>query len=157
MAIEIGDRVRFAYIGRLTDGTVFDTSRESVAEEAGLADDHPDRDYAPLTVEIGEGRIIEGLEDGLIGLEEGDVETITVSPDEAYGEPSDDQVMTYEPSVFRQMLQGEEPEEGMHVQTQQGEFGEVVHIDSEVVRVDFNHELAGETLEFEVEILDVEA
>lgn len=157
MAIEIGDQVRFEYTGRLTDGTVFDTSRESVAEEAGLADDHPDREFAPLTVEIGAGRIIEGLEDGLVGLEEGDVETITVSPDEAYGESSDDQVMTYEPSVFRQMLEGEDPEVGMHVQTQQGEIGEVVHIDSDVIRVDFNHELAGETLEFEIEILDIEA
>jgi len=46
------------------------TSRKSVAEETGLAEAQPDQ-YAPLTVEIGDEQIIEGMEEGLIGLEAG--------------------------------------------------------------------------------------
>jgi len=78
MAIETGDTVSIEYVGRLDDGSVFDTSRESVAEAEDL-EHHPDREYDPLTVEIGAGEIIEGLEDGLLGLEVGDEETVTTA------------------------------------------------------------------------------
>lgn len=155
MAIQTGDQVSLEYVGRLDDGTVFDTSREEVAEEAGLAEEQPGREYAPLTVEVGSGRVIEGLEEELLGMEEGDAETISVPPAKGYGEPSDDHVVEYEYEQFAEMLQGETPQAGMHVQTQQGDIGEVLAVDDEVVRVDFNHELAGEHLEFEVEIVDV--
>lgn len=155
MVIERGDEVTIEYVGRLNDDTVFDTSREPVAEEAGLTDAESDREYAPLTVSIGDGRIIEGLEEGLVGMEKGDAETITVPPEKAYGEPNDEQVVEHDRDEFEQILQGETPEEGMVIQTQQGEFGEVVSVDDEVVRIDFNHELAGETLEFDVEVVDV--
>ncbi|MFC7046733.1 peptidylprolyl isomerase [Halobacteriaceae archaeon GCM10025711] len=154
MGISTGDTVTLDYVGRLDDGTVFDTSREDVAEEADL-ETHPDREFEPLTVEIGAGEIIEGLEEGLQGMEVGDTDTVTIPPEKAYGEPSDERVAEYEAEEFAQMLQGGEPEEGMYVQTQQGAPGEVVHVDDELVRVDFNHELAGETLAFEVEILEV--
>jgi FKBP-type peptidyl-prolyl cis-trans isomerase 2 len=54
------------------------------------------------------------------------------------------------------MIGGRDPQEGMEVQTEQGLPGEVVAVEGETVRVDFNHELAGETLEFEVEVVSVE-
>jgi FKBP-type peptidyl-prolyl cis-trans isomerase 2 len=53
------------------------------------------------------------------------------------------------------MIDGRMPEEGAHLETQNGQQGEIVHVDEAVVRVDFDPELAGETLEFEVEIVDV--
>lgn len=155
MVIETGDRVEFEYVGRLPDGTVFDTSREGVAEESGLAAQQPDREYEPLTVDVGGGRVIEGLEDGLLGLEEGDEKSLRVPPEMAYGESSDDRVEEFDATEFAGMLKGQEPEAGMQVQTQEGSFGEVVHAGPDVVRVDFNHPLADETLKFEVEILDV--
>jgi FKBP-type peptidyl-prolyl cis-trans isomerase 2 len=155
MAISDGDSVTIEYTGRLDDGTVFDTSKRDVAEDAGLAATQPDREYGPLTVEVGDGRVIEGLEEALVGMDAGDEQTLTLPPEKAYGEPSDERVIEYETANFREMLQGEEPAEGMHVQGQQGAIGEVVHAGEESVRVDFNHELAGETLEFEVEVVDV--
>jgi len=78
MTIATGDSVTLEYTGRLDDETVFDTSRKSVAEETGLAEAQPDREYAPLTVEIGDEQIIEGMEEGLIGLEAGETETLTI-------------------------------------------------------------------------------
>jgi FKBP-type peptidyl-prolyl cis-trans isomerase 2 len=53
------------------------------------------------------------------------------------------------------MLGGQTPEEGSYLEAQNGQHGEIVHVDEEVVRVDFNPRLAGETLTFEIEIIDV--
>jgi len=156
MAISNGDTVTVEYTGRLDDGTVFDTSLESVATEEGLADDQPDREYQPLTVEIGAGRIIEGLEAGLVGMEAGDEDSVTIEPEQAYGERTDDRVVDYEAAEFREMLGGRDPEVGLEIQTEEGLPGEVVDVDDETVSVDFNHELAGETLTFDVEVVSVE-
>lgn len=156
MAIEEGDRVTFEYVGRLEDGTVFDTSRESVAETSGLAEENPDREFAPLTVELGEGRIVEGLEDGLVGLDEDASETITVQPQQGYGERSAEYIEEFEPAAFEEVLQGGEVEEGVYVQSEHGDVGEIVHAGPDLVRVDFNHALAGKTIEFEVDVVDVE-
>jgi FKBP-type peptidyl-prolyl cis-trans isomerase 2 len=155
MTIATGDSVTLEYTGRLDDETVFDTSRESVAEETGLAEAQPDRDYAPLTVEVGAEQVIEGMEEGLIGLEAGETETLSIPPEKAYGKPSDDNIQEFETQQLREMLGGQTPEVGSYLEAQNGQHGEVVHVDEEVVRVDFNPRLAGETLTFEIEIIDV--
>lgn len=156
MAITDGDTVTIEYTGRLDDGSVFDTSLESVATEEGLAADQPERDYQPLTVEIGEGRIIEGLEAALQGMEAGDEDTVTVEPERAYGERTEDRVVEYDAPEFREMLGGRDPQEGLEIQTEEGMPGVVSAVDGDAVEVDFNHELAGETLAFEVEVVSVE-
>ena len=154
MAVATGDTVTIEYTGRLQDGTVFDTSLASVADENGL-DAHPDREYTPLTVEVGSGQIIEGLEDGLVGLEAGDEESITVPPEAAYGARTEDRVVEYDTGDLEEMI-GKEPEPGMELQTEEGLPGRIVQIDEGRVRVDFNHELAGETLTFDVEVVAVD-
>jgi FKBP-type peptidyl-prolyl cis-trans isomerase 2 len=154
MAISEGDTVTMEYTGRRTDGSVFDTSREAVAEESGLAAQDPDREFGPITVEVGEGRLIEGVEEALHGLEEGDEIAVEVPPEKGYGQPSEDQIVEEDAEEFAQMV-GEDPTEGTYVETQEGAFGEVVDVDEETVRIDFNHELAGETLEFDVEVVEV--
>ena len=155
MSIATGDAVTIEYTGRLDDGTVFDTSRESVAEEAGLAEAQPDREYTPLTVEVGAGQVIEGMEDGLIGLEAGETETLTIPPEKAYGEPSEENVEEFETGELREMLGGQLPEEGAYLEAQNGSQGEIIHVDEDVVRADFNPPLAGETLTFDVEVIEV--
>lgn len=155
MAIESGDTVSLEYVGRIPDGEIFDTSREAVAKEEGIAAEQPDREFSPLTVEIGAGQVIPGLEDALLEMDEGDTDTVTIPPEEAYGEETEENVIEHDRAEFDEMLQGQDPQEGMQVQSQQGQLGTIVHIGDEVVRIDFNHELAGETLEFEVEIVDV--
>lgn len=155
MPISTGDAVTVEYTGRLADGTVFDTSRKPVAEETGLIDTQPDREYGPLTVEVGAGRIIDGLEASLVGLEEGDTPTVSIPPEKGYGEWTEERVQEYEAEEFERMVGGQSPDEGDHVQTQEGGIAEIVHVDEAVVRVDFNHALAGETLEFDLEVVDV--
>jgi FKBP-type peptidyl-prolyl cis-trans isomerase 2 len=155
MAITAGDAVTIAYTGRLDDGTVFDTTDESVAEAEGLLEEQPDREFEPLTVEVGEGNLIEGLEDGLIGLEAGASETVTVPPEDAYGEATGDQTTEFDAEEFAGMV-GQEPAEGMQVRAQGGAVGTVVGIEGDTVHVDFEHPLAGETLTFDIDVLDVE-
>ena len=155
MTIATGDSVTLEYTGRLDDETVFDTSREAVAEEAGLAEAQPDREYAPLTVDVGAEQVIEGMEEGLIGLEAGETTTLTIPPEKAYGERSEERIQEFETEELSEMLGGQTPEEGAYLEAQNGQHGEVVHSGEEVVRVDFNPRLAGETLTFDVEIVDV--
>ena len=155
MSITTGDSVTFEYTGKLDDGTVFDTSKRSVAEEAGLAEAQPDREYAPLTVEVGAGQVIEGMEEGLIGLEAGETDTLTIPPEQAYGEPSDEHVEEFDADELQEMLGGQLPEEGAYLEAQDGSQGEIIHADDDVVRADFNPPLAGETLTFDVEIVEI--
>jgi FKBP-type peptidyl-prolyl cis-trans isomerase 2 len=154
MTIETGDEVSLDYVGSLTDGTIFDTSREDVAQEAGLAEAQPDREYEPLAFEVGSGAVIEGLDEALVGMDVGDEESIEIPPEKAYGQPTDERIQEHDTAQLREVL-GADPEVGMRVQTQSGGLGEIVHADDEVVRIDFNHELAGETLVFDVEIVDI--
>ncbi len=157
MAITNGSTVTIEYIGRREDGQVFDTSRASVAREAGfLENGRAEEEYEPLTFEIGGGRIIEGLEDGLLGYEVGDTPTIVIPPEEAYGEHNQELVQAYDAEEFTAMLDGQMPAEGDRVETADGEVGRITSVDDEVVRIDFNHALAGEPLKFEVEVLDIE-
>jgi peptidylprolyl isomerase len=155
MPITHGDVVTIEYVGRLDDGTVFDTSDEELARETGLTEEHPNREFEPLTVELGSGNAIPGIEDALQGMETGDTELIRVPPEKAYGEYREDRVGEYDRDEFDKMLRSQELREGIEVQTEGGLPGEVVDVGPETVTVDFNHDLAGETLEFEIKIVDV--
>lgn len=155
MTIEAGDTVVIEYTGRFPDGSVFDTSRYEVATDHGLADAQdadPDA-YTSLSFKVGDEEVIKGLEQGVIGLEAGDTETLTIPPEKGYGEFDDEKVREYDLEVFEGMV-GQPPEVGMHVHAENGLHGDVTAVTDDAVEVDFNHELAGRTLEFTVEILD---
>lgn len=155
MTIETGDAVTVEFTGRLDDGSVFDTTRESVAAEAGLSPEQSEREFGPITIDVGSEEVIQGLADALVGQEEGATPTVTVPPELAYGEWSEDEVREFGSDEFTQMVGGQTPEEGAYLETQEGALAEIVAVDDEHVRVDFNHTLAGETLEFDLEIVEV--
>jgi len=156
MTITDGDSVTIEYVGRLTDGTVFDTSDEALAREAGLLEEYPEREFEPLTIRIGDDKVIAGLQEALLGMEEGETEIVRIPPERAYGEYREARVGEYDREAFEEMLGGREATVGVDVETEEGLPGEVVDVGPETVTVDFNHELAGETLSFEIEIVDVE-
>ena len=107
MTIATGDSVTIEYTGRLDDGTVFDTSRESVATETELADAQSDREYTPLTIDVGAEQVIEGLEDGLIGLEQGTTTTITIPPKKGYGDWTEERIQEFDTEELREMVGGQ--------------------------------------------------
>lgn len=143
------------YTGRHEDGTVFDTSEQTVADNSGLAEAQPDREYEPLTFEVGAEQVIEGLDEALVGLEQGDTPTVALPPEKAYGEWTEERVQELDAETLAETIGEQTLTEGTYLQSESGHPGEVTSVGEEVVRVDFNPLLAGETVEFSLEVLAV--
>ncbi|MDS0281284.1 FKBP-type peptidyl-prolyl cis-trans isomerase [Haloarcula onubensis] len=156
MPIERGDGVTIHYVGRFEDGSLFDTSRQDIARHEDLitAQGVQPADYAPLSFTVGRGDIIEGIEEALVGMAEGEEQTIEVPPEKAYGEMDEEKIREYDPEAFEEMV-GQEPEVGLHVEAMNDLHGDVTAVREDAVEVDFNHELAGRTLVFDIEVVDV--
>ena len=78
-----GDTVSVHYLGRFPGGKVFDTSMEKEAQNAGLF--NPARDYKPLQVILGTGKVIQGFEEALIGMRVNEEKEVVIPPEKAYG------------------------------------------------------------------------
>ena len=106
----------------------------------------------PMTYLHGARNIIPGLEQALEGKEVGDELEVTIAPEDAYGEYSDDRIQQVPIEAFKEM---EKVEPGMVVtaQSEQGQINLVVtEVDEATVTVDANHPLAGKSLKFDVRV-----
>ncbi|KID58415.1 peptidyl-prolyl cis-trans isomerase [Pseudoalteromonas luteoviolacea CPMOR-1] len=111
-------------------------------------------DEEPLEFIIGTGFLIEGLENALIDKQAGDKVSVTVKPEEGYGERNDNLTQ----AVPKSMFEGIDVEVGMQFRatTDEGEQAVIViGVEGDEVIVDGNHPLSGLTLHFDVEILEV--
>lgn len=144
-----GDRVRVAYVARLDDGTVVAASSAAFAERGSPA---PPAERSPLTFTAGAGAVLDGLDEGVVGLAPGETATLTLPPEDAYGHYDPENRREYDPETFEAMV-GNPPEVGLHVEAANDRHGDVTAVTDSVVEVDFNHELAGETLHVEVRVL----
>jgi len=149
MTLEKGDMVLIHYVGRDSNGEIFDLSDEEVAEEKGVKDERVD--YGPVPVLIGEGYVIEGLEETLRDMEPGKERDIEVPSEKAYGSRTTDDIETYRESEFREQEVTVNTGDRIMVGDKQGR---VVSKGSGRVRVDFNHPLAGEDLSYSLEVLE---
>ena len=150
--IEKGDTISVDYVGKLEDGTVFDTSEKETAIEAGIYNEK--RDYRPLTFTVGTGQMIKGFDEGVVGMKVGEEKVINIPPEDAYGE--------YKEEYVREIPRDDEnlkftPEVGMQLATETGLMGTVTEVGEENFVVDFNHALAGKTLIFKVKVVSMEA
>lgn len=116
------------------------------------------RNGEPLTLEIGAGDMIDGLEKRLLGLSAGDQRRFEIPCLEAYGPIEEDSVRTpCRGQDFPAELKLESGQViGFEIPTGEEIPGTVVEVTGEEVLVDFSHPLAGHDLIFEVEILDVQ-
>jgi len=147
--VKAGDHVQVDYIGRLEDGTVFDTSIKDVATEAGMYNSN--RDYQPLGFTVGRGEMIPGFDKGVVGMVVGEEKTLTIPPEKAYGNYRDDLLTSHPIEELRSA--GITPEVGTKIRTGQGQIGTITNVTDTEVVVDFNHELAGKTLIFNVTLV----
>lgn len=111
----------------------------------------------PLQFIQGQGQIIPGLEKELYDMEVGEEKQVTVPPAEGYGQHQPDQVQTLPRDAFPDDM---ELEEGTPVQMRDSNTGQVYQavitgVRPDSVQVDFNHPLAGENLNFDVQIAGV--
>ncbi len=109
----------------------------------------------PLSYIQGSKNIIKGLEDALEGKTTGDKLNVTVPPEEAYGLREEEKVQAIPKSSFGE-IQEIQPGQQFQMQTQAGPvIISVVEVQGDQVLIDANHPLAGETLNFEVEVTNV--
>ncbi len=136
-----GHTVSVEYTGKFENGDIFDSSIG--------------RD--PLIIQLGAGQVIPGFEDALVGMSIGESKTVSIPPEEAYGERKEDLFVTMPLANFPPNL---ELKEGLAVQLADKEGNPVPATVSEIgddnAILDINHPMAGKTLIFELEIVKIE-
>jgi FKBP-type peptidyl-prolyl cis-trans isomerase 2 len=135
-----GDTVRVHYTGTLNDGTVFDSSQG--------------RD--PLEFTVGQGRVIPGFEQAVVGMDLGESRTTNIPVPQAYG-PRDEKLIM---RIDRQQVPADvELAVDDQVQLRRRDGGmaiaTVTEITESTVTLDGNHPLAGKDLTFDIELVEI--
>ncbi|MCL4376702.1 peptidylprolyl isomerase [Candidatus Parvarchaeota archaeon] len=130
--VKKGDKIKVIYTGYLEDGSVFDSNEGKDA----------------LSFEVGAGQVIKGFDDAVVGMKVGENKSITIKPEEAYGERHEEMII----KIPKTQFQGEEVKEGMMVSSNNGMQATVVAVNENDVTLDFNFPLAGKTLKFDIKI-----
>jgi len=135
---KLGDWVRVDYTGRFEDGTVFDSSYGRT----------------PLKFQLGSGSVIAGFEEGILGLVAGEKNSFTILPEKGYGEFKEDLVLKVGKAELDRtdFTTGDRIEfiyEGARLR------GVVKELTSDSVVIDMNHPMAGKTMIFEIELIEI--
>ena len=146
--LQEGDFVEVAYTARTVEGgDLVDTTDEAVAEEDGV--DTEGQEFAPRTIVLGDAHLFEPVESDIVGREVGEEGSVTIPAADAFGEYDESAVRT----VSAEKIPEDDRYPGAHVDLD-GQHGHVETIVGGRARVDFNHPLAGQDVEYEYEILD---
>ncbi len=137
-----GDSVQIHYTGTLLNGEQFDSStgRE------------------PLSFTLGSGMVIKGFDDGVTGMAVGEKKTVHIAPAEAYGEANAEMIFDFPKTNLPADIV---IEAGMQLMMNNGEGQQlpviVQEIKEESIVIDANHQLAGKTLIFDLELVAIDA
>jgi len=136
-------------MSEITDNKVVSVHYTGTLPENGETFDSSEgRD--PLTFLVGHKNMIPGFERELMGAKVGDKVEFTLSAEEAYGEYNPDAIQEVPADMFGEIT----PEVGMTLESDMGPF-RVTIVNEGSVTVDFNHALAGKSLTFNVEVVDI--
>ena len=150
MPIDDKDFVKLNYTGKVKEtGDVFDTTYEDVAEEAGIKNEN--KDYHPMILAVGSTQLLSKLHDEIKKMDVGEKQTVEIPCEEAFGKRDPSLIQLIPMKEFKK--QNIKPFVGMPLSLD-GQHGIVRTIDGGRVRVDFNHELAGKDIIYEIEIVD---
>ena len=112
-------------------------------------------DKQPATFKVGDGNLLPGFEAVLYGFKAGDKRSLRIEPENAFGQPNPQNLQVIPRSQFSDM----ELSEGLLIIFNDAANAELPGIvktfDEQQVTIDFNHPLAGKTLSFDVEIIEV--
>ena len=136
---EKGDKVQVHYRGYLDNGSDFDSSRE--------------RDH--ISFILGEGQLIPGFERAVFGMKIGEIKTIRIAPEDAYGDHIPELVKV----IDRKYMPGHLiPEVGQQLQLGEGEemaIVTIVEVTDKEIKLDANHPLSGKSLNFDLELVAI--
>jgi peptidylprolyl isomerase len=135
-----GDVVKVHYKGKLNSGEQFDSSEGR----------------EPLEFTVGAGQMIAGFDAAIPGMIVGEKKTITIAPENAYGEKNEEAIIEFPKSNIPQDMK---LEPGMKLQLR-NEAGHpvpvvVTEVKDDVIILDANHELAGKELIFDIELVEI--
>ena len=135
-----GDKVKVHFEGYLEDNTVFGSTT----------------DEEPFEFTIGEKNMMPGFENAVIGMQKGETKTITLSPEEAYGSHKKELVHVMDRSSFPQEINLEIGKR-LQVRTQDGKYVIVTikDVTDGSIIIDENDPLAGKTLIFKIELVEI--
>ena len=139
--VKSGDKINVHYTGRLTDGTLFDSSEGR----------------EPLEFQVGSGMVIKGFDEGMIGMSVGEKKTVHIPVTEAYGEVD----LSYLAVFNKAEIPSDIPYEvGMQLNMHQDGTGQVmpvavVEVTDTTITLDANHPLAGKDLIFDLELISI--
>jgi FKBP-type peptidyl-prolyl cis-trans isomerase 2 len=133
-----GDKVEVHYTGKLEDGTKFDSSHDR-GQTLGFT--------------VGTGQMIKGFDAGVVGMAVGEKKTIKMSPEDGYGQPRKELIFVANKSQFP-----DAEKTGISVGQKFGSnagTAVVTKVDGDEITMDANHHLAGKSLVFEVEMVEI--
>jgi FKBP-type peptidyl-prolyl cis-trans isomerase 2 len=138
--VKNGDKVKVHYHGRFTDGTTFDSSEGR----------------EPLEFTVGEGNVIKGFDEGVMGMSIGDKKTVSIQAGDAYGDKNEDMLVEFPKEQFPPDMN---PEVGMQLNMTNGNgqviLVTIVEVKEDSVILDANHPLAGKDLVFDIELVSI--
>jgi FKBP-type peptidyl-prolyl cis-trans isomerase 2 len=140
MQVQQGHKVQVHYTGKLNNGELFDTSEGK----------------EPLEFTVGQGMVIPGFDNALLDMKVGDKKTVNIPVDQAYGPVQEDMIIQFPKTEVPSDVA---PQVGQEFQLtdDQGNIIPVIVIDitSEHVIMDANHPLAGQELNFDIELVGI--
>ncbi len=145
MTIEKGDFIKVTYTGKFDDDNIFDTTNEELAKESEIY--NPRGVYGGDVIVVGAGHTIQGLDEDFIGKKVGYKGTIDIPPEKGFG--------AHDPKLVESLpvnrFEKKDVHPGANVEIE-GKRGVVVKVIGRRARVDFNHPLAGKTINYEYTI-----
>lgn len=139
-AVENGDIVSVNYTGTFENWEKFDSSYDR---------------GQPIEFKVWAGQMIKWFDSAVVWMKIGDKKSITLAPSEAYGEYSADNVQVIEKSKLKSFVDaGIKLEVWSELPTQQGKF-KIIKADDKTVTIDINNPMAGKTLNFDIELMDI--
>jgi len=137
--VQNGNTVKIHYIAKFESGEVFESSLGK----------------KPLIIRIGHGEIIPIIEQTLVGMKEGEIKTILIPPEKAYGPKKSELIM----EMPHKALGNIAPKKGLKIklpsQTGKEIIAEIIDIKPESVTIDANHLLAGKTLVYDLKVVEI--
>lgn len=137
--VQLNDVIRVHYTGKLEDGSEFDSSKGK----------------EPLEFKVGEGKLISGFEKGVVGMKQGEIKTISLPPEEAYGNRREELIISIDKTEVPSDIS---PEVGMLLQMKRNDGQEIpvsiTEVFPDAITLDANPPLAGQTLIFDLEIVE---
>lgn len=140
--------IKVTYTGKEKDtGRIFDTNNKKVAEENNTYNSN--LNYKPTLMILGKKQLIQGFEEALEKMKAGEEKTIEIPPEKGYGQRKQELVKLIPLQIFKKNQI--DPKPGMVLQLE-GTPARIQSVSGGRVRVDFNHDLAGKTLIFEIKL-----